>query len=74
MRTSTPSKLLLHQTSFNFKDFLNSVAKLLKALFSQQLGSKGLWFNPHPRHVIAYLDKTLYDVYLCLMELKQTEN
>ena len=39
--------------------------------FSQRLGSKGLWFNPHPRHVVASLDKTLYDSYLFLVELKQ---
>ena len=27
------------------------------------------WFglNPHPGHVIAFLDKTLYDNYLCQM-------
>ena len=25
------------------------------------------WFNPHPSHVVASLDKTLYDDYLCLV-------
>ena len=24
-------------------------------------------FNPHPGHVVAFLDKTLYDDYLCLV-------
>jgi len=24
-------------------------------------------FNSYPRHVIAFLDKTLYDNYLCLL-------
>ena len=24
-------------------------------------------FNPHPGHVVASLDKTLYDDYLCLV-------
>ena len=24
-------------------------------------------FNPHPGHVVAYLDKMLYDDYLCLV-------
>ena len=44
---------------------VGSVAVWLKALFSQLPGSKGLWFNPHPRHVVASLDKMLNDVYLC---------
>ena len=25
------------------------------------------WFNPHPGHVVASLDRTLYNDYLCLV-------
>ena len=32
------------------------------------------WFNSRPRRVVASLDKTPCDVYLCLVELKQAAN
>ena len=47
-------------------------------LFSQKLnrnyhtGLQGLWFNPHPRHVVTSLDKVLYDP--SLVQLEQAAN
>ena len=30
-------------------------------------------FNPHPGHVVASLDKTLYEDYLCLVALNKQQ-
>ena len=51
-----------------------SVAEWFEVPFSMRPGSQGFWFNPHPRHVVASLDKTLNDAYLCLVESKQAAN
>ena len=50
---------------------VSCVSEQLKAPLLHRSGSKGLWFNPHPRHLGAFLDKALYDAYLCLVEHKQ---
>ena len=42
-----------------------------KWLNAQLLRSQGHWFNPHPRHIVASLNKTLCDIHLCLVEHKQ---
>ena len=44
---------------------IGSVAKWVKASFLQRPWSNG--FNPHPGHVVASLDKTLYDDCLCFV-------
>ena len=41
---------------------------MFKAQLLRGPGSQGLWFNPHPPHVVASLDKDIYDAYLCLEE------
>ena len=43
------------------------MAKWVKASFLRRLRSQDHEFNPHPGHVVASLDKTLYDNYLCLV-------
>ena len=44
-----------------------SVAEWVKASFLRRLWSQDHEFNPHPGHVVASLDKTPYDNYLCLV-------
>ena len=39
-------------------------APLIDSVVAHIAGSE---FNPHPGHVVASLDKTLYDNYLCLV-------
>ena len=46
---------------------LSSVAERVKASFLRRPRSHDLGFNPHPGHVVASLDKALYDDYLCLV-------
>ena len=43
------------------------MAEWVKASFFKTTLIELSGFNPHPSHVIAFLDKTLYDDYLCLM-------
>ena len=56
---------------------------ILKSQYCRQRGLKGKGvvftntpiaesvFNPHPGHVVASLDKALYDDYLCLVALNK---
>ena len=44
---------------------VGSVAEWVKASFLRRLWSQDHEFNPHPGHVVASLDKKLYDNYLC---------
>ena len=47
---------------------LSSVAERVKASFLRRPRlHHDLGFNLHPGHVVASLDKTLYDDYLCLV-------
>ena len=54
----------------NWLNFVHSVAEWLTAPLLRQPGLKGLWFNPHPRCVVASLDKTIYNDYLCFVGYK----
>ena len=58
-----PQKL----SSYAFVYIVGSVAEWVKASFLRRLWSQGHEFHPHPGHVVASLDKTLYDNYLCLV-------
>ena len=44
-----------------------SVAARVKESFLQRFWLRDLGFNPHPGQVVASLDKTLYDHYICLV-------
>ena len=36
-----------------------------------QAKTQGLWFNSRNYQIVAILDQTLYDTYLCLVQQKQ---
>ena len=40
----------------------------------QDRKAQALWFNLRPRHVVAFLDKTLYDAYLYMLKLERAAN
>ena len=53
---------------------LDSPSVPLNVFLLQRPTIAGLtWFNSHPCLVVASLDKTLYDNYLCLMESSKQE-
>ena len=54
-------------------DSIGSMAKRVKASFLQRPWSRDHGFNLHPGHVVASLDKTLYDDYLCLVALNKQQ-
>ena len=71
--------LLLNDATKTARQFLLTiwngwVVQWFKAPFSRQPGSQGLWFNPHPRHDVASVGKTINDAYLSLVEHNQAEN
>ena len=45
--------------------------KVLDVVFTTLITRSGL--NPHPGHVVASLDKTRYDDYLCVVTLKKQQ-
>ena len=50
---------------------VGSVAKGVKTSFLRRPWLHEHGFNPHPGHIVASLDKTLYDGYLCLVALNK---
>ena len=51
--------------------FIGEVVERVKCSFYNGDTDLMIWFNPHPGHVTASLDTTLYDDYLCLVTLNQ---
>ena len=49
------------------------MAERVKASFLQRPESHNLGFNPNPDHAVAFLDKTLFDDYLCLVALNKQQ-
>ena len=49
------------------------MAERVKASFLRQPWSYDHGFNPHPGHFVAFLNKTLYDDYLCLVALNKQQ-
>ena len=46
---------------------MGRAAEKIKASFYDD-PDRMIWVNPHPPHVVAFLDKTLFDDDLCLVD------
>ena len=58
-------KLINEMNANKIVKVVDSVAEWVKASFLTTTLIEWSGFNPHPGHVVACLDKTLYDDYLC---------
>ena len=66
IKSKTPWKCLIRVSAA-------CVAKRVKASFLRRPWLHYHGLNPHPGHVVASLDKTLYDDYLCLVDLNKQQ-